>query len=190
MSSRLEAGFLLDRQWHWMRGEMEATKKPALLALGRLLAEESVPYAIIGGVALQVHTPDPRTTIDIDVVVASRDAIPRDALSKAGFRQTGTFEHSENWVSADGTPVQFTDDPALAAAVNAAGTTELDGVALRVINVVDLLHEKIRSGSDPARRRTKRLRDLTDAEELLEAYPDLASELRADERAILARLPE
>jgi len=26
--------------------------------------------------------------------VASRDAIPRDALSKAGFRQTGTFEHS------------------------------------------------------------------------------------------------
>jgi hypothetical protein len=158
---------MLDRQWHWMRGEMETTKKPALLALGRLLAESRVPYAIIGGVALQVHSPDPRTTIDIDVAVMSRDAIPREALE---------------WTS-----VHFTDDPAFAPAIEAAGTIELDGVALRVINVADLLHEKIRAGSDPARRRAKQLRDLVDAEELLEAYPDLAQELRPDERAILDR---
>ena len=31
MSSGISAGFMLDRQWHWLRGEMETTKKPTLL---------------------------------------------------------------------------------------------------------------------------------------------------------------
>jgi hypothetical protein len=185
MVSGLAAGFLLDRQYHWLRGEMETTKKPTLLALGRLLDEARVPYVIIGGVAVQVHHPDPRTTVDVDVAVLSRDAIPRDALTAVGFQITGSFEHSENWRSPDGTAVQFSDDPALAGAVSAPHEVELDGVPLRVMNVVDLLHEKIRSGSDPARRKRKRLIDLSDALALLEAHPDLAQHLRDDERAIL-----
>ena len=189
MVSGLEAGFLLDRQWHLLRGEMDKTKKPTLLTLGRLLHETRTPYAIIGGVALQVHHPDPRTTVDIDLAVAARGAIPRDELIAAGFRHTGTFEHSENWVSADGTPVQFTDDPALADAVSAADEIDLDGVPLRVISVVDLVHEKIRAGSDPARRRTKRSRDLLDAQELIEANPELAKHLHPDELAVLDQMP-
>jgi hypothetical protein len=189
MSDGLAAGFMLDRQWHWLRGEMETTKKPALLILGRLLAESHTPYAIIGGIAVQIHHPDPRTTLDIDLAVVSRDAIPAEALTAAGFRRTGSFEHSENWMAADGTPVQFTDDPRLTEAVSSAGAIVVDGVTLRVIGVVELLHEKIRAGSDPARRRSKRLQDLADAEALLEANPELAAQLRADERIVLDRLP-
>lgn len=189
MSSGLSAGFLLDRQWHWLRGEMETTKKPTLLMLGHLLEESQIPWAIIGGIAVQVHHPDPRTTLDIHLAVLSCRTIPAEALSAAGFRSTGSFEHSENWISADGTPVQFTDDPRLASAVSSAGEIVLDGVTLRVIGVVDLLHEKIRAGSDPARRRSKRLQDLADVEALLEANPDLAAHLRPDERALLDRLP-
>jgi len=117
----------------------------------RLLEETRTPYAIIGGVALQIHHPDPRTTIDIDLAVPSRDSIPRDALAPLGFRHSGSFEHSDNWVSPDGTPVQFSDDPPLTAAISSADEITLDGVALRVMNVVDLLHGKIRSGNDPAR---------------------------------------
>lgn len=190
MSSGLSAGFMLDRQWHWLRGEMETTKKPALLTLGRLLQEAGVPYAIIGGIAVQIHHPEPRTTLDIDLAVVSRQAVPRDMLIQAGFRSVGSFGHSDNWVSADGTPVQFTDDPALAAAVSSAGEIVVDGVILRVIGMVDLLHEKIRSGRDPARRRSKRLQDLADAQALLEAHPDLARHLRPDERAVLDQLPK
>lgn len=185
MSSRLEAGFLLDRQWYWLRGEMERTKKPTLLILGRLFSEAQIPYAIIGGVALQVHHPDPRTTLDIDIAVLSREAIPSEALIAAGFHKTGSFEHSENWMSADGVPVQFSDDPALAGAISSAEEVSIDDVSLRVIRLADLVREKIRSGSDPARRRLKRKQDLLDAESLLEANPDL--ELSSDERAILKR---
>jgi hypothetical protein len=185
----LETGFLLDRQWHWMRTGMEQSKKPALLAVGRVLFETGTPYALIGGLALQVHQAEPRTTLDIDFAVLDRQSIPRLELEAAGFRRTGQFEHSENWLGPEGTPVQFSDDPALAAAVARAEKVDLDGVPLRVIVRADLLHEKLRAAGDPARRRSKRLQDFADAQGLLETYPDLAAGLTAEERAALERLP-
>lgn len=188
MPSGLETGFLLDRQWHWMRSGMEQTKKPALLALGKILAAERVPYALIGGLALQVHQAEPRTTLDIDLAVADRQAIPRLALEAAGFTRTGQFIHSENWLGPGEVPVQFTDDPALAPSVARAEEVEIDGVRLRVIRRVDLLHEKLRAAKDTDRRRSKRLQDLADVESLLESTPDLAAELTAEERAALERL--
>ena len=172
-----------------MRGETETTKKPALAALVRILGSANVSYAIIGGVAVQVHHPDPRTTLDIDVAVLSMDAIPREALSAAGFMFTGSFEHSENWSAENGTPVQFTDDPELASAVRSAEEIPLDDVRLRVIRVVDLIRQKIRAGSDAARRRSKRLSDLVDAQGLLETYPELRAELTPAELSVLDRLP-
>ena len=180
----------MDRQWFWLRGEMERTKRPALLALARAFAEAEVPYAIIGGVALQVHHAEPRTTLDIDVAVAAYGQIPRGQLEAAGFTWTGRFSHSENWSGPEGTPVQFTDDPALAEAIQRAEEIELEDVHLRVIGRVDLLHEKLRAASDPARRRSKRLQDLADAQALLEAAPSLAQELTPAERALLDQLPQ
>jgi hypothetical protein len=190
MSAGLSAGFMLDRQWHWLRGEMDRTKKPTLLSLGRILNESRIPYAIIGGIAVQIHHPEPRTTLDIDLAVLSRAAIPTEALLAGGFRRLGSQEHFEDWSSEDGTPVQFTDDPLLASAVSAAGELAVDDVVLRVIRAVDLLHEKIRAGSDPARRRSKRLQDLADAEALIETHQELDEQLRPEERAILDRLPK
>jgi hypothetical protein len=189
MSRGLETGFALDRLWHWLRGEMDRTKRPALALLARILAEGGVPYAIIGGVALQVHQAEPRTTLDIDVAVAGSAELPRARLEAAGFRLTGRFAYSENWTAPDGVPVQFTNDPALAGAVMRAEAIAVDDVPLRVIGRLDLLHEKLRAASDPARRRSKRLQDLADAQGLLESVPALASELTAEERALLDRLP-
>lgn len=168
---------------------MERTKRPALLVLARLLAEARTSYAIIGGVALQVHQTEPRTTLDIDLAVRSFDDIPRTALEAAGFALTGRFTHSENWVASDGTPVQFTDDPVLTEAIERAEEVPLDEVCLRVIRRVDLFHEKLRAASDPARRRSKRLQDLADVQALIESTPALVSELTAAERAQLGRLP-
>lgn len=190
MSSGLAAGFLLDRQWHWLRGEMEKSKRPALLALCRVLRDTQVPYAIIGGLAVQVHQQEARTTLDIDIAVVSRESIPRDALIAAGFRISGTFKHSENWLAADDTPVQFTDDPLLAPAIEVADEIVIEDVPLRVIRVVDLMHEKLRAGSDPERRRSKRLRDLADAQTLIEENPALERELSLAEKDLLDRLPK
>ena len=99
---------------------MERTKRPALLALARIFVEANVPYAIIGGVALQVHQTEPRTTLGIDVAVATYGQLPRAQLEAAGFTWSGQFSHSENWIGPEGTPVQFTDDLALADAITRA----------------------------------------------------------------------
>jgi hypothetical protein len=189
MARRLEIGFQLDRQWYRLRGEMERTKQPTLLRLASVLAEAHVPYALIGGVALQVHSAEPRTTLDIDLAVPALAQLPADRLATAGFSRTGRFSHSENWVSADGIPVQFTDDPALAGPIERAEVLVLDDVPLRVLRRADLLREKLRSAADPARRRSKRLQDLADAQALLESTPALAAELTPAERAVLERLP-
>ena len=185
----IEIGFLLDRQWHVLRGEMEGTKRLALVTLARVLAHAGVPYAIIGGIALQIHQAEPRTTLDIDLAVPSFEVIPRTALREAGFSLTGQFSHSENWQGPENVPVQFTDDPALLAAVSRAIQVELADVPLRVIGRIDLLHEKLRDGTDPARRRSKRLQDLADAQALLEETPELRTELSQSEQAVLAALP-
>src|SRR3954463_16515546 len=94
----LEVGFLLDRQWHALRGEMDASKRPALLTLASVLEAARTLYAIIGGVALQIHQAEPRTTLDIDLAVTAFTAIPDAELRAAGFRLGGRFAHSENWV--------------------------------------------------------------------------------------------
>ena len=61
---------------------------------------------------------------------------------------------------------------------------------MRVLRRADLLREKLRSGSDPARPRSKRLQDLADAQALIEADPALVGGLTEAERGILDRLPE
>ena len=190
MRNGIETGFILDQQWYWLRGEMERTKRPALLALAQIFAEADVPYAIIGGIALQFHQTEPRTTLDVDVAVATYGQIPRAQLEAAGFTWSGQFSHSENWIGPEDTPVQFTDDPALADAIARAEEVTLEDVSLRVIGRTDLLHEKLRAAADPAHRRSKRLQDLVDAQALLESTPALAHELSVAERAMLDQLPQ
>ena len=188
MSHNLDIGFALDRRWHQLRGEMETTKKPALVALAQVFATAKIPYAVIGGVAVQVQRREPRTTLDIALAVVDRESLPRALLEAAGFEETGRFAHSDNWIGPEQTPVQVTDDPALTGAVGRAITIDVDGIPVRVLAVADLLHAKLRAGSDTARRRSKRLQDLADAEGLLEERPELDGELTEGERAILKRL--
>ncbi len=119
----------------------------------------------------------------------TRADIPRAQLESAGFTFAGLFAHSENWLGPGDTPVQITDDPALAEALNRAEEVEVGGVRLRILGRADLLHEKLRAASDPARRRSKRLQDFADAQALLELFPELASGLSAEERSRLDELP-
>ena len=168
---------------------METSKEPDLRALARVLGEAAIPYALIGGVALQVHQREPRTTLDIDVAVGDRTGLPRDALRRAGFSETGRFEHSENWLAPGGTPVQFTDDRAFREALARTITVPLQDVVLRVLAPRDLLAAKLRAAKDPARRRSKRLQDLADVQALLEQEPALEVALSSEDRALLQRLP-
>ena len=168
---------------------MEFSKRPTLFRLAQLLDEAHVAYVVIGGIALQVHQDEPRTTLDIDLAILNRASVPRDRLLAAGFELSGNFEHSENWRSSDGTPVQFTDDPAFSAAIAAPDRVEIDGFSLPVLPIADLLRAKLRATADKARRRSKRIQDLADAAALLEQDPGLVSILTPAERTLLRHMP-
>lgn len=164
VATPLAIGFELDRRWHLLRGETVTSKQADLVLLSRMLAESGVDYALIGGLALQVHQ------------------------AAAGFAVTGSFPYTENWLGPGGTPVQFRDDAAFADAIRRATPIDLADARLRVITVADLVRAKLRSAAEPQRRASKRLRDLADVQELLEEHPDVARVLSPDERAALRAL--
>jgi hypothetical protein len=70
--------------------------------------------------------------------------------------------------------------------VRSAEAIPLENVTLRVIRVVDLVRQNLRAGSDPARRRSKRLSDLVDAQGLL--HPDLRLEFAPAELVVLNQM--
>jgi hypothetical protein len=184
----LEIGFTLDRRHHWIQGQMRSDKRPDLLALHDVMTAAGVPYAIIGGVALQVHQAEPRTTLDIVICVYDRQRVPHDAMAAAGFEPAGQHAHSDNWTGPDGTPIQITDDPPLADGIARATGLMLDNRELPILSIRDLLQAKLRAASSEARRSSKRLQDLADAQSLIEQQPLLAVHLDAEQRGMLDRL--
>jgi hypothetical protein len=181
---RLSVGYALDRLWSETMGlPVGDSKEGPLRLLAKLLHREGVPYALIGGLAVQVHTADPRTTLDIDVAVPTYRDIPDRALREAGFEHTGRHDHSDNWRAPGPGAVRFrvavqfsAEDQGLAAAVEHASVLDLgDGLALRVVTVDDLIELKLLAAEEPTRRRSKRERDLADISALLEEHPEVQS---------------
>ncbi|MCG3135709.1 MAG: hypothetical protein HMLKMBBP_03442 [Planctomycetes bacterium] len=186
LDETLRIGERLDRRFAELRGEMTHSKERSLAAIARILAATRTRYAVIGGIAVQAWSEEPRTTLDIAVAVASWDAFPRAAFEAEGFSRAGRHAHSENWVGPDGTPVQFAADPAFAAAVDGAVERAFSGGTLRIAPVVELVRMKLVAARDPARRRSKRLLDLSDAVRLCEQYPETGALLSPAERAQLS----
>lgn len=161
------------------------TKQDDLLLLARILDDAGLAWALIGGLAYQIHAVEPRTTLDIDVALADRRAIPVQALSAAGFVRTGDFPYTESWRAPGGAPVQFSHDPSFVEALRTAQVIAQGGQALRVIDTLHFIRAKLRAAVAPQRRRSKALRDLIDVETLLEENPALRGELGDDDRARL-----
>jgi hypothetical protein len=157
------------------------TKERPLRLVADLLNRAGVSYALIGGVAMQIRTTEPRTTLDIDVAVPRFDDIPRAALLAAGFDYKGRHEHSDNWrapptgTGSLRTAVQFSaEDVGIADAVAHAEPTDLaDGLRMRVAKPADLIVLKLAAAVEPRRRPSKRQHDLADVVALMEEYPEL-----------------
>ena len=146
--------------------DTEPDKVAALVDAARALYAAGIPYALIGGVAVGVHSGLPRATVDVDLAAAQ--AIDRRAvvaaLEDAGLRKTGEFEHSVNFLHSSGEPVQVAFDPGFDAMIERAERFELAGVSIAIVTKTDLIAMKERAARDPGRRKSKRLRDQADVE--------------------------
>ena len=156
---RLATVYALDHLWGETMGLPDGDSKEGSLRLvAQLLERERVPYALIGGVAVQLHTQEPRSTLDIDLAVPTYAHVPRAALLEAGFDHTGRHDHSDNWRAPGPGPlkrrtaVQFSaEDEGLADAVEHASIVDLDGgVRLRVATVADLVVLELAAAAEPS----------------------------------------
>jgi hypothetical protein len=154
--------------------EDSADKVATLLDVARALDRLGAPHALVGGVAVGLRSGVPRATVDTDIAVASavdHRAIV-DALTAAGLRLTGTFAHSLNFRHSSGEPVQLVFDPAFDPMIRRAEPIEVAGVRIPVVTTPDLIAMKERAAADPARRRSKALRDQADIALLRGDVPD------------------
>jgi hypothetical protein len=181
---RLATGYALDQLWGETMGlPASDSKERPLRLLAQLLEREGVPYALIGGIAVQLHTEEPRSTLDIGLAVPTYADVPREALLDAGFEHTGRYEHSDNWRAPGPGPlrqrtaVQFSaEDDGIADAVERAGVIDLDAdVRLRVATVADLIVLRLAAAAESQRRPSKREHEVADVLALLEAHPSLRS---------------
>ena len=154
------------------------TKDQPLRAVAAVLEASGTEYAVIGGVAMQLHSREPRTTLDIDLAVPRYDLIPRDALIAAGFSHEGRHDHSDNWRApgsaprAERTAIQFSaEDIGIDSAVSHARVVDAGGYKLRLALPDDLLVLKLAAAEEPRRRPSKRRQDLLDVVTLAEEHP-------------------
>jgi hypothetical protein len=167
---------VLIRAWHHKEGGMTETadKVAALLDAARALDAISAPYALIGGVAVGVHSGVPRATLDTDLAVRStldRAKVVR-TLIDAGFQLVGEHAHSSNLRHAGGEPLQLAFDPAFDALIDRAESFTVETVPIRIVRKGDLIEMKRRAAADPKWRKSKALRDQADIELLLGGVPD------------------
>jgi len=149
-------------------------KIAALAATTSALGAIGIGHALIGGVAVGVHSGSPRATADTDLAVistADRREIER-ALTAVGFRLVGSFSHSLNLRHPSGEPVQLAFDPMFDPMIARAERIDMNGVIVPIVRKEDLIAMKERAAADPARRKSKRLRDEADVELLKGDVPD------------------
>ena len=161
-----------DRRWALREGSMHFEKESSvyksLLKIAKRLDTLSVPYALVGGMAMFLHGYR-RFTEDVDILV-TRESLKTIHERLEGLGYLPPFTGSKNlrdtehgvrieFLIAGGypgdglpKPVSFPDPETVA--------TELDGV--RVVKLPTLIELKLASGTAPGRRK-----DLGDVQELI-----------------------
>ena len=160
------------------RGEVAVPDSPdklaALADVCRELGRVGARHAIIGGVAVGIRSGVPRATLGTDLAVVSTvdRRILAAALQVAGFRLVGDFAHSLNLRHESGEPVQLAFDPTFDPMIERAELVKIGEVLVPVVQTDDLIVMKERAAADPARRRSKALRDQADVALLRGDVPD------------------
>jgi hypothetical protein len=137
-----------------------------------LLATHGIRYCVVGGQAVNAYV-EPLVSLDLDLAVAV-DHLPALQALLRGPYQVEPFPHSLN-ITARGSDlrVQIQLDPRYLDFPDRSTSREVLRLSLPVASLADVLQGKVWAATDPARRASKRQKDLADIARLLEAYPFL-----------------
>jgi hypothetical protein len=137
------------------------------------LERADVAWCVIGGVAVNHWAQQTMVTQDVDFVVAA-ESVERTVslLAEAGFSPE-RFEWSINFKGHSAVSIQLSTEDFYRDFPSRAVAADVNGILLRVACLEDTLKGKIKAWSEPGRRKSKRLKDLTDIARLVEAHPHL-----------------
>ena len=137
------------------------------------LERGDIAWCCIGGIAVNHWAEQPMVTRDVDFVVVS-DAVDRAVvlLEEAGFRAE-RFEWSVDFGGRSAVSLQLSTEAFYREFPSRAVAADVHGILLRVASLADTLAGKIKAWSEPARKQSKRVKDLADIVRLVEAYPVL-----------------
>jgi hypothetical protein len=179
-SPRLQEFFNLERLV--VREDLQQDKRQALMAVTRMFEDFQVPYAVTGGVALQLYSVEIRFTVDLNFVSARRDfkaivdAQPWDRYGlelvfdrRRYIKLLHRASNTEIDINLDTRFLSFLEEPVV---------EMVDGRPICFVNQVSLAVAKLRTQrTDWPRNEDKRLQDHLDLRRLLRGNPDLADAL-------------
>jgi hypothetical protein len=144
-----------------------------LQVLLSILEESRAPYCVIGGLAVNAYA-EPVVSLDLDLAVISSDVARISAAAQSRGMTVQRFEHRVNLsLAGSDLRIQLQTDPRYEAFVGRAQQETVLGYRMFVASLEDVLQGKLWAWSDPARRGSKRQKDLADILRLLENHPGL-----------------
>lgn len=150
-----------------------------------ILAETGTHYCVVGGLAVNAYV-EPVVSLDLDIVVISRDIDKVCKVAKARGLKIARFENSINLTSPKSDlRIQLQTDARYQAFIDRATQKEILGYRMNVASLEDVLQGKIWAYSDEQRRKSKKQKDLADIMRLVEAHPALEEKLPSSVRNLL-----
>jgi hypothetical protein len=138
-----------------------------------VLERLDVPWCVIGGLAVNHWAAEPVVTADVDLVIALdrvEDAIA--ALTAEGFTAE-RHPWSVNLGGGSKLSIQISTEAFYRDFPSRAVAADVWGILMRVASMEDTLQGKLAAYADPARRPSKRQKDLLDIMRLVETHPAL-----------------
>ena len=150
-----------------------------------ILERADVAWCAIGGIAVNHWAKQPMVTQDIDLVVAA-DAVERvvSLLEEAGFKSE-RFAWSVNFKGRSAVAIQLSTEDFYREFPSRSVPADVHGILMRVASLEDTIRGKVKAWSEPARRQSKRLKDLADIARLVETHPHLRDCLPDEVKALV-----
>ncbi len=167
-----------------VRKDLQQDKRQALLAVTRMFDDFGVPYAVTGGVALQLYSTEIRYTVDLDFVSSRRDfrvIVEAQPWSRYGLelvfdrRRYIKLRHGASNVDID-----INLDTRFLPLLESRVVEQVEGHAIRFVSLVSLAVAKLRTQrTDWPRNADKRLQDRVDLMRVLGAHPEIVDDLKS-----------
>jgi hypothetical protein len=142
-----------------------------------VLRQTDSTYCIIGGLGVNAYA-EPVVSLDLDLVVVLGHIADIRSVAETQGMKVDAFEHSVN-LSLPGSDlrIQLQTDQRYQDFLLRCEQRNVLGYSMSVASLPDILRGKVWAYTDETRRKSKRQKDLSDIMRLVEAHPELRTQL-------------